>query len=115
AEAVAALTAWEEAGAPRREAARGDGSYQHAEAIRIMDAWWPLLVSAQFQPGLGEGLYTELTRAVQVDETPFGDGGHKGSAYQYGWWSYVTRTSARCSGRRSRGRWASSTAAPATR
>ena len=91
AEAVAALTAWEEAGAPRREAARGDGSYQHAEAIRIMDAWWPLLVSAQFQPGLGEGLYTELTRAVQVDETPFGDGEHKGSAYQYGWWSYVDK------------------------
>ena len=33
----------------------GSKVYQHADAIRIFDAWWPLLVSAQFQPGLGAG------------------------------------------------------------
>ncbi|PSL00877.1 penicillin amidase [Murinocardiopsis flavida] len=89
--AVEALTAWQEAGAPRREAERGDGTYAHADAIRIMDAWWPLLVSAQFEPGLGKDLFTEITRSVAIDETPYGDGEHKGSSFQYGWYSYVDK------------------------
>ncbi|GAB3213991.1 penicillin acylase family protein [Marinactinospora endophytica] len=100
---VAALREWMQAGAPRREAAKGDGEYEHAEAIRIMDAWWPLLVRAQFEPGLGPDLYEGLTRAVQIDESPSGftggggSGGvnqgqtHKGSSFQYGWWSYVDK------------------------
>ncbi|GAB3500279.1 penicillin acylase family protein [Nocardiopsis coralliicola] len=89
--AVEKLTAWQEDGAPRREAERGDGEYAHADAVRIMDAWWPLLVSAQFEPGLGEDLFTEVTRSVGIDETPYGDGEHKGSAFQYGWYSYVDK------------------------
>lgn len=91
AEAVQALTAWEEAGAPRREPERDAGAYAHADAIRVMDAWWPRLVEAQFEPELGEGLYGEIGRAVQLGETPHGDGEHKGSAFQYGWWSYVDK------------------------
>ncbi len=41
--------------------ARRSKTYDHAEAIRILDAWWPLLVPAQFQ-GLGPELYNSLVR-----------------------------------------------------
>ncbi|QRN80405.1 MAG: penicillin acylase family protein [Nocardiopsis sp. BM-2018] len=88
AETVEALRAWTESGSLRREPRRDAGYYEHADAIRVLDAWWPLLVRAQFEPGLGEDLYTQLTRAASVDEPPSGVG-HVGSAFQYGWWSYV--------------------------
>ncbi|MFD6949813.1 penicillin acylase [Nocardiopsis sp. TSRI0078] len=103
ASAVEELRLWHEAGALRREPFRDAGYYSYANAIRTMDAWWPLLVRAQFEPELGEDLYTQLTRAVQTDESPSGaiGGGepgsvnqgqpHRGSAFQYGWWSYVDK------------------------
>jgi hypothetical protein len=60
-----------------------------------MDAWWPLLVQGEFQPGLGGGLYTALTADLAVDESPSAGhgptGSHAGSAFQYGWWSYVDK------------------------
>ncbi len=101
--AVESLRAWVEAGALRREPHRDARYYEHADAIRVLDAWWPILVRAQFEPGLGEDLYRELTRVSQIDESPsgaIGDGDpislnqgqpHRGSAFQYGWWSYVDK------------------------
>lgn len=94
ASAVTKLRDWQRSGSLRKETSRGSKTYAHAEAIRILDAWWPLLVKAQFQPGLGEPLYTQLTRAISVDEPPsdkHGAAPHKGSAFQYGWWSYVDK------------------------
>ncbi len=101
--AVEELRLWHESGSLRREPFRDAGYYSHADAIRTLDAWWPLLVRAQFEPGLGGDLYTQLTRAVQTDESPSGSIGggepgsvnqaqpHRGSAFQYGWWSYVDK------------------------
>ncbi|MFY7070220.1 penicillin acylase family protein [Nocardiopsis changdeensis] len=103
ASAVEGLRQWNEAGSQRREPSRDAGYYSYADSIRILDAWWPLLVRAQFEPELGEDLYTELTRAAQIDESPSGNIGggtpgsvnqgqpHRGSAFQYGWWSYVDK------------------------
>ena len=103
AQAVEELRSWHEAGSLRQEPERDAGSYEHTDAIRVLDAWWPLLVRAQFESGLGEDLYAELTRAVQTDESPSGATGggepgsvnqgqeHRGSAFQYGWWSYVDK------------------------
>ncbi len=51
-QAVDALTAWERDGAHRIDV-NGDGQYEHADAIRVMDAWWPRWVKAQFEPTLG--------------------------------------------------------------
>ncbi|GAB3692522.1 penicillin acylase family protein [Nocardiopsis oceani] len=90
AETVEDLRAWSESGSLRREPERDAGHYDHEDAIRVLDAWWPLLVEAQFEPGLGEDLFTELSRAASIDEAPSGVG-HVGSAYQYGWWSYVDK------------------------
>lgn len=58
------------------------------------------------RPGLGDQLFTALTGALQINESPSGgqtgpgSGGpvsaneaipHKGSAFQYGWWSYLDK------------------------
>ncbi|CAL9396392.1 penicillin acylase family protein [Streptomyces sp. enrichment culture] len=93
--AVSKLQAWLAAGGRRAETSAGSRAYAHADAIRILDAWWPLLVRAEFEPGLGSGLYTALTANLPVDESPSAShgptGAHAGSAFQYGWWSYVDK------------------------
>jgi acyl-homoserine lactone acylase PvdQ len=92
--AVTKLRDWQRSGSLRKETSRGSKAYGHPEAIRVLDAWWPMLVEAQFKPGLGDGLYAQLTRAIQVDEPPsdaHGAAPHKGSSFQYGWWSYVDK------------------------
>ncbi|MFJ3673092.1 penicillin acylase family protein [Streptomyces sp. NPDC090106] len=93
--AVTKLQAWLTAGARRTETSSGSKAYANADAIRILDAWWPLLVKAEFQPGLGSELYTAMTANLPVDESPSAahgpTGAHAGSSFQYGWWSYVDK------------------------
>ncbi|MFE0676225.1 penicillin acylase family protein [Streptomyces sp. NPDC058867] len=93
--AVDKLSAWVTVGSRRTETSAGSRTYAHADAIRILDAWWPLLVQAEFQPGLGGDLFTALTANLPVDESPSAahgpTGAHAGSAFQYGWWSYVDK------------------------
>ncbi|WP_030560195.1 penicillin acylase family protein [Streptomyces aureocirculatus] len=95
AKAVEQLEAWRKAGSQRRETAPGSHAYAHPDAVRIMDAWWPLLVDAMFKPGLGDGLYGSLTAQLGVDEAPSAGhgptGAHAGSAFQYGWWGYADK------------------------
>ncbi|MDZ5444871.1 penicillin acylase family protein [Micromonospora sp. 4G57] len=106
ADAVAKLRAWQQSGFRRAETTAGSRVYQHADAIRIFDAWWPLLAAAEFKPGLGADLYGALVDAIEVNEAPSGgqSGGrdgtavwaaagqpHKGSSFQYGWWGYVDK------------------------
>jgi acyl-homoserine lactone acylase PvdQ len=104
--AVSKLSAWASAGARRAETSAGAKAYANADAIRVFDAWWPRLVSAQFRPGLGDGLYQALVNALQINESPSGHQqgdvsnlptsaneaqAHKGSAFQFGWWGYVDK------------------------
>ncbi|MFH8774570.1 penicillin acylase family protein [Streptomyces sp. NPDC017958] len=93
--AVNKLQAWVTAGARRTETSAGSKAYANADAIRILDAWWPLLVKAEFEPGLGSDLYTAFTDNLPVDEAPSAGhgptGSHAGSSFQYGWWSYVDK------------------------
>ena len=93
--AVSKLQAWVTAGAKRTETSAGSKKYADADAIRILDAWWPLLVKAEFQPGLGSDLYTAFGNNLPVDESPSAahgpTGSHAGSSFQYGWWSYVDK------------------------
>ncbi|GGR14106.1 penicillin acylase [Streptomyces aurantiogriseus] len=95
ASAVSKLRAWLTAGGKRTETTAGSKTYADADAIRILDAWWPLLVKAEFEPGLGAELYTAMTGNLPVDETPSSahgpTGAHAGSSFQYGWWSYVDK------------------------
>ncbi|NBM17403.1 penicillin acylase family protein [Streptomyces sp. GC420] len=105
--AVEKLEAWQRAGSRRQETAQGSKTYTHPDAVRIMDAWWPLLAEAQFRPGLGEQLYDALRNNLTVDESPSSGhgptGSHAGSAFQYGWWSYVDKDLRTVLGREVRG------------
>ncbi|MFB8757977.1 penicillin acylase family protein [Streptomyces nigra] len=93
--AVSKLQAWVAAGARRTETSAGSKRYADADAIRILDAWWPRLVKAEFEPGLGSTLFTAMQRNLPVDEAPSAGhgptGSHAGSSFQYGWWSYVDK------------------------
>jgi acyl-homoserine lactone acylase PvdQ len=85
--AVTSLRAWVRDGAHRR-AVRPGGPYAHAAAIRIMDAWWPRWLNAQFGPLLGRRLYAQLADAIPQDDHP---NGHRGSAWQSGWYGYAQK------------------------
>ncbi|WP_327690816.1 penicillin acylase family protein [Streptomyces sp. NBC_00461] len=93
--AVSKLQAWVTAGAKRTETSAGSKKYADADAIRILDAWWPLLVKAEFEPGLGSDLYSAFGNDLPIDESPSAahgpTGSHAGSSFQYGWWSYVDK------------------------
>ncbi|HEX5202081.1 MAG TPA: penicillin acylase family protein, partial [Actinoplanes sp.] len=104
--ALAKLRTWLAAGAKRQETSAGSKAYANADAIRIFDAWWPKLVQAAFQSGLGSGLFQALVDTLQINESPSGgqtgpvsslptsaneSQAHKGSSFQYGWWGYVDK------------------------
>ncbi|MFF2653483.1 penicillin acylase family protein [Streptomyces sp. NPDC058045] len=95
AKAVRQLESWRDAGAKRLETTAGSKTYAHSDAIRVLDAWWPKLVEAEFRTGLGDGLWQALTAQLAVDESPSAGhgptGSHAGSAFQYGWWGYVDK------------------------
>ncbi|MFJ9840507.1 penicillin acylase family protein [Kitasatospora sp. NPDC101155] len=104
--ALQQLEAWLADGGQRKETSAGSHTYADATAIRVMDAWWPLVADGVMRPGLGDQLFAALTGALQINESPSGGqtgaaaGGpvsanesipHKGSAFQYGWWSYLDK------------------------
>ena len=97
--AVRDLRDWVAAGSHRRDR-NGDGRYEHAHAIRILDAFWPRWMRAQFAPSLGEKLYDQLRAAHEIDNTPNGHGAHQGSSYQAGWYGYAAKDLRRVLGRR---------------
>ncbi|HEY6888171.1 MAG TPA: penicillin acylase family protein [Solirubrobacter sp.] len=88
--AIAKLRAWRDDGGLRRDADH-DGVYEHSDAIRIMDAWWPLWVKAQFEPALGATAFKTLTDTVSIDNPPNNHGDHLGSAFQGSWYGYVSK------------------------
>ena len=81
--ALQKLTAWHASGAHRIDRNR-DGTYEQSDAIRIIDAWWPQLVAAEFKPTLGQTLF---------DRLPFGHDapGPVGSAFDTSSYGYVQK------------------------
>ena len=57
--APATSGAWNAAGSHRIDRNK-DGIYEHTQAVRIMDAWWPRLLEAQFKPTLGQALFNRI-------------------------------------------------------
>lgn len=88
--AISTLRAWRRSGNQRKDANR-DGVYDHAEAVRILDAWFPLWMSAQFKPALGGKVFAGLEDMREQDNTPNGNGDHLGSAYDGGWYHYAEK------------------------
>ncbi|MGH2965559.1 MAG: penicillin acylase family protein [Solirubrobacterales bacterium] len=81
--ALQKLATWHASGAHRIDRNR-DGAYEQSDAIRIMDAWWPRLVAAEFKPTLGQTLF---------DRLPFGHDapGPVGSAFDTNSYGYVQK------------------------
>jgi acyl-homoserine lactone acylase PvdQ len=88
--AVAKLRSWVRDGAHRRDL-DNNGTYEHAEAIRILDAWWPLWIKAEFGNRLGKKLYAAVQSMLPLDNPPNNHGDHLGSAYQDGWYGYASK------------------------
>jgi acyl-homoserine lactone acylase PvdQ len=101
-DAVNKLFAWIASGSHRRDL-NGDGAYEHSDAIRILDAWWPRWIKAQFEPVLGAALFEQLTGAIELDNAPNNHGAHLGSAYQTGWYGYADKDLRSVLGRTVRG------------
>jgi len=89
-EAVNLLRTWRRAGGRRIDGDR-DGAYEQEDAIRIMDAWWPRWVRAEFQPRLGKAAVDRLLATTPLDNAPNNHGDHLGSAYQGAWYGYVRK------------------------
>lgn len=99
AQAVAELRTWQAGGSHRINRARpgASGTYQQGDAIRIMDAWWPLLVRAEFGPVLGTALLAQVQGEFPINDQPgHGTSGpHLGSAFDVGFYGSCRRTCAR--------------------
>jgi hypothetical protein len=102
-QAVSELKAWVATGAHRinREGAGGgvSGNYDQSDAVRIMDAWWPLWVQAEFQPLLGPSLLDQVESDYPINDEP-GAGApvhgtpstlHQGSAFDVGFYGIVQK------------------------
>src|SRR5215216_6321162 len=101
-EAVNLLRTWRRAGGRRIDGDR-DGAYEQEDAIRIMDAWWPRWVRAEFQPRLGKAAVDRLLATTPLDNAPNNHGDHLGSAYQGAWYGYVRKDLRSVLGRRVKG------------
>ena len=104
---VALLRAWMDSGAHRINRSRPgtSGSYTYATAVRLMDAWWPLLVRAEFQPVLGPMLLNLIETDFPINDQP-GHGTtccHVGSAWDVGFYGIVQKDLRAVLGERVRG------------
>jgi hypothetical protein len=101
------LRHWVATGAHRinRQAPGAHGNYEQSTAIRIMDAWWPLLVRAEFQPVLGRSLLDAIENSFSINDEPGHgtSGSHLGSAWDVGFYGIVQKDLRRALGRRVRG------------
>ena len=95
ASAVDELQTWVASGAHRINRAKpgATGSYEQSDAVRIMDAWWPLLVSQEFGPTLGPGLLSQVEADFPIDDPPANNhaGAHTGSSFDVGFYGIVQK------------------------
>jgi hypothetical protein len=99
ANAVALLDGWVRNGAHRRDR-DGDGCYDENSAVSLMDEWYPRLLHAVFDPQLAD-FYGQIP--LGFDDAP--SNSNLGSAYQGGWYGYLSKVLRQAAGRRVRGRY----------
>jgi hypothetical protein len=88
AQALQTLRQWRTHGGHRRDL-DDDGSFEHTDAIQIMDAWWPLLVKAEFRPSLGNDAFDRVRGMLGVgDHTR---GAPNAPDFFGGWWGYASK------------------------
>jgi len=92
--AISQLDSWYADGAHRRDlnntSISSPGSYQHNEAITLMDAWWPKLLEAEFRPALGETAFDQLRGMLEFGQ-PNPGGEPSAPDFADGWYGYVSK------------------------
>jgi acyl-homoserine lactone acylase PvdQ len=96
------LNAWRKSGGHRRDM-NGNGVDEHTRAITIMDAWWPLLVRAEFEPTLGKSLYQQVQGMLPVGDHTRTE--PNAPDFFSGWWGYVSKDLRDLYGPKPRGAW----------
>jgi acyl-homoserine lactone acylase PvdQ len=86
--ALAVLSAWNKAGAHRRDLNR-DGVDEETPAIELMDAWWPKLVAAEFKPSLGSKAFERLRGMISTGDLT--GGSPQAPDFFDGWWGYASK------------------------
>ena len=84
---VALLQGWAAAGAHRRALASPQ-AYDMGSAVAVMDAFYPRLAHAVFDPWLNAAQLGQLTSIMGLNDPP----GPGGSAYDGGWEGYLQRS-----------------------
>ncbi|MDQ6605864.1 MAG: penicillin acylase family protein, partial [Actinomycetota bacterium] len=106
--AAAELRSWVASGAHRinRGHPGASGNYDQTDAVRIMDAWWPLLVKAEFSSVLGSPLLNSVQGEFAINDEPgHGTSGpHLGSAFDVGFYGIVQKDLRAALGQRVRGK-----------
>jgi acyl-homoserine lactone acylase PvdQ len=87
-DAVEMLRDWAAAGGHRRDL-NGDGHDEMTPAIALMDAWWPRLVRAEFEPTLGRALFRQAQGMLSVGDHTRGE--PTAPDFFAGWWGYVSK------------------------
>jgi acyl-homoserine lactone acylase PvdQ len=100
--AISLLHGWRAAGGHRRDL-NGDKHDEHNGAVELMDAWWPKLVEAEFEPGLGKKVYAKLQGLLAVGDHTRGI--PTAPDFFSGWWSYVSKDLRDLYGPRPAGAW----------
>jgi len=93
---LALMDDWNRSGA-QRVAPPGSNVYAHSPAIAVFDAWWPRLVTAEFQPALGPALMKQVRDNVLSIDTP--------PRFSYDWTSQVQKDLRSAVGAPERGRY----------
>ncbi len=91
--AAQTLRAWQASGAHRIDRDR-DGHYEHADAVRLMDAWYETLPRAVFGPRMGADVFKRYDADLAPDRpNSFHGNGHDhlGSSWEDGWFGYVQK------------------------
>ena len=86
-DAMAKLSAWQAGGAHRRDLNK-DGRDDEGDAVAIMDAWYPKLVAAEFDPVLGADAAAALKAVLKPQSVNPGDD-PTAPDYDDGWYAFV--------------------------
>jgi acyl-homoserine lactone acylase PvdQ len=81
-QALAMLRTWEKAGGQRKaKSLKTAGHDLYTPAIELMDAWWPALLKAEFEPMLGQAGFAAIQTMLGFGGTDFAEG----------WYGYVSK------------------------
>ncbi|MEA2171756.1 MAG: hypothetical protein QOF76_5056 [Solirubrobacteraceae bacterium] len=90
--AAAKLRAWVASGAHRIDRDR-NGTYEDADAVRIMDAWYATLPAAVFEARMGRTVFDRYDDDLSPDlpNSFHGSHSHLGSAWEDGWGGFIQK------------------------